>query len=59
MLEPVYRLLFGRFCLALSQDQVKIRYKVYKANDLGHMQTITDQKLAPGETACFYITDKL
>ena len=66
MLEPIYRLLFGRIdeklprrlhpkqirpklFLALARDQVKISYEVYKANNLGDMNTILYEKLAPGK----------
>ena len=50
MLEPVYRLLFGRNTanLGLTRDQVKVYYRTYKLNDPDDLQTITDQKLAPG-----------
>ena len=52
MLEPIYELIFemrsADHRLALKKDEVVISYKTYKSNDLIEMETITDQKLAPG-----------
>ena len=61
MLAPVYQLLFGQIdsvdyqkydlktkSLALTEDQITISYKTYKADKPSDMREITD-KLAPGE----------
>ena len=50
MLAPIYKLLFGSFedSLLLTEDQVTISYKTYKADNQADMQKILDQKLAPG-----------
>ena len=48
MLEPIYRLLFAPYQLALTENQICISYKTYKSNDLDDMQAIIDQKLSPG-----------
>ena len=49
MLAPVYKLLFGEDSLALTENQVVISYKTYKANNRADMQEIVDNKLAPGD----------
>ena len=54
MLAPIYQLLFGKNDLALTEDQVKINYKTYKAEESSDMQEILDQKLAPGKINCYY-----
>ena len=49
MIWPVYELLFYKnFYLALTEDQVNIRYKTYKTANESDMQEIIDQRLAPG-----------
>ena len=48
LLAPIYRLLFG-FYLDLTEDQVKISYKTYKAENQADMMEIIDQQLAPGK----------
>ena len=54
MLSPVYGLLFFYIeDLLLSEDQVTISYKTYKADDESDMQEIIDKKLAPGEKFTF------
>ena len=54
MLAPIYELLFGRYKLALTEDQVIISYNVYKAEESSDMQEILDKKLAPGKMNCYY-----
>ena len=51
MLAPVYELLFydSFDALCLTEDQVTISYKTYKADNQADMQEITDQQLAPGK----------
>ena len=56
MLAPVYQLLLGqhdpesrKISLELTEDQVTITYKTYKADNQADMQEIIDQQLAPGE----------
>ena len=51
MLAPVYQLLFRGFhnSLCLSEDQITIGYKTYKADNQSDMQKIIDQQLAPGK----------
>ena len=48
MLSPVYELLFESDELALTEGQVTIGYKTYKADNPVDMQEIIDQQLAPG-----------
>ena len=50
MLAPIYKLLFGDsyYTLCLTEDQVTISYKTYKADNQADMQKIIDQQLAPG-----------
>ena len=49
MLAPVYDLLFDEYKLVLTEDQVTISYKTYKADNQSDMQEIIDQQLAPGK----------
>ena len=57
MLAPIYQLLFGKHddelyskrSLELTEDQIRITYKTYKADSHADMQEIIDQKLAPGK----------
>ena len=48
MLYPVYKLLFDKDYLALTEDQIAISYKTYKSDNENDMQAIIDQKLTPG-----------
>ena len=52
MLYPIYQLIFGKNMpsLALREDQVSIKYEVYKCDDPDDMQAIIDGKLTPGIT---------
>ena len=50
MFWPIYQLFFGKFYLALAEDQIAIEYKTYKTDDENDMQVIFDQKLTPGIT---------
>ena len=56
MLAPIYELLFDGWSnsLVLTEDQVTISYKTYKADDESDMQEIIDQNLAPGEKFIFW-----
>ena len=67
MIAPIYYLLFGqastsfetdtkRRSLDLTEDQVNIKYTTYKTNNPDDMQTIIDQKLAPGKTVATICT---
>ena len=48
MLAPVYELLFGKWSLLLTEDQISITYKTYKTDEAADLQEIINQKLAPG-----------
>ena len=61
MLAPIYRLLFKKHqktwpTLELTEDQITISYKTYKADKKSDMQEIFDRKLAPGENLSFRLT---
>ena len=48
MLAPIYDFLFYSQYLGLSKEEVLIYYSLHRSDNLADMQTIIDEKLAPG-----------
>ena len=48
MMWPIYQLLFDRYYLNLTEDEIEISYKTYKSDSADDMRKIIDDKLTPG-----------